>query len=72
MNTVFARAFVTLSLVALPASVFASTAAPAKHHSVAKKDSTTKKKNKHHGHKATEANVASHPSKDATPPTKAP
>jgi hypothetical protein len=72
MNSVFARVFVTLSLIALPASALASTTSSAKHHSVAKKDPTTKKKGKHHGHKETSANVASHPSKDASTPAKAP
>jgi hypothetical protein len=75
MNTVFARAFVALSLALLPASALASSKAPTKHSSVAKKDPTTKKKGKHHGHKSTSAktdSVASHPSKDAPAPAKAP
>lgn len=72
MNTVFARAVVALSLVVLPSTALASTKAVAKHHSVAKKDptTTTKRKGKHHGHKATPTRgVASTPatSKDANP-----
>lgn len=67
MNTVFARAVLALSLVALPASALASTKTSAKHsHSVAKKDILPKKKGKHHGHKSAGSKaIAAAPAKGA-------
>lgn len=56
MNTVFARALLGLTLVALPATALGSTKpAPSTHsHSrgLAKKEAAPKKKGKHHAHKA--------------------
>jgi hypothetical protein len=65
MNTVIARAVLTLGLVALPASALASTKTGTQHaHSVAKKDVAPKKKGKHHSHKSTGSKaVAAAPSK---------
>jgi hypothetical protein len=65
MNIVFARAILALGLLALPASALASTKTSAKHsHSVAKKDATPKKKDKHHSHESSGSKgVAAAPTK---------
>jgi len=56
MNKSFARALVALSLVALPVTASASTkTAATHHHGTAKKEPSSKKKDKHHGHKGTPA-----------------
>jgi len=58
MNTVFARTFVALCLVALPATAFASAKDAGEHHHATAKKEGKKASSKHHGHKSAETKHA--------------